>query len=49
MSLDIIANVQGIANEGATLEISDFLRQSIFDNKPDVVARYGCSLRLISE
>lgn len=49
MSLDVVADMGSVADEGTSFEVGYFLRQTVFDNEPDVVAGYCCPLVLISE
>jgi hypothetical protein len=47
--LDVVADVGGVADEGAALEVGDFLGEAVLDDEPDVVAGDGCALVLVCE
>lgn len=49
VGLQLAANVWGLADKGRPSKIWNFLRYTVFDQKPYVVTWNGCTLASISE
>ncbi len=49
MCLNEVSNVGSIADKGRSLEICNFLGESILDDAPDIAAWYGCVAGFVSE